>query len=84
MKKYDFVLFIFISIVSAITIIGLSYIICAIIDTNNRVEEIYDKYIKDQIDTKSGLIEVNGELIDEDDYYQADWERYTPAKDSIE
>lgn len=84
MKKYDFVLFIFISIVSAITIIGLSYIICAIIDTNNRVEEIYDKYIKDQTDTKFGLIEVNGELIDEDDYYQADWESYTPAKDSIE
>lgn len=32
----------------------------------------------------SGLIKVNGELIDEDDYYQMDWKSYTPAKDSIE
>lgn len=39
---------------------------------------------KDSIDTTYGLIEINGELIDEDDYYQADWESYTPAKDSIE
>ncbi len=38
---------------------------------------------KDNIDNTSGLIEVNGELIDEDDYYQMDWKSYIPAKDSI-
>lgn len=38
---------------------------------------------KDSIDDTFGLIEVNGEFIDEDDYYQANWKSYTPAKDSI-
>lgn len=84
MKRNDFILFIFICISSAIVMLGLTYVISVIIDTNNRVEELYDKYIKDRIDTKYGLIEVNGELIDEDDYYQMDWQSYTPAKDSIE
>lgn len=32
----------------------------------------------------SSLIEVNGELINEDNYYQAYWKSYTLAKDSIE
>lgn len=39
---------------------------------------------KESIDDTFGLIEVNGELIDEDDYYQTDWQSYTPTKDSIE
>lgn len=37
-----------------------------------------------QIKQDSSLIEVNGELIDADDYYQADWESYTLVKDSVE
>lgn len=84
MKRNDFILFIFICISSAIVMLGLTYVISIIIDTNNRVEELYNKYIKEQIDTKCGLIEVNGELIDEDDYNQMDWQSYTPVKDSIE
>lgn len=37
-----------------------------------------------QIKQDSSLIEINGELIDADDYYQADWESYTLVKDSVE
>ena len=37
-----------------------------------------------QLIQDSSLIEVNGELIDEDDYNQMDWRSYTPAKDSVE
>lgn len=50
-----------------------------------KLEEL-DKKIDNlnQLRQDSSLIEVNGELIDEDDYYQADWKSYTPAKDSIE
>lgn len=37
----------------------------------------------EQIKQDSSLIIVNGELIDEDDYNQMDWQSYTPVKDSI-
>ena len=36
-----------------------------------------------QLIQDSSLIEINGELIDEDDYNQMDWRSYTPASDSI-
>lgn len=36
-----------------------------------------------KIKQDSSLIEVNGELIDADDYYQADWKSYTLVKDSV-
>lgn len=39
---------------------------------------------KDSIDDTSCLIEVNGELVDEDDYNQMDWRSYTLVSDSIE
>lgn len=45
---------------------------------NTRLDNI-NKFIQD-----SGFIKVNGELIDADDYYQADWKSYTQPKDSIE
>lgn len=32
---------------------------------------------------QTGLIEVNGELVDEDDYNQMDWRSYTPTNDSV-
>ena len=37
-----------------------------------------------QLIQDSSLIEINGELIDEDDYNQIDWRSYTSAKDSVE
>lgn len=50
-----------------------------------KLEEL-DKKIDNlnQLRQDSSLIEVNGELIDEDDYNQMDYQSYTPAKDSIE
>lgn len=51
----------------------------------NKLEELNKRIDNlNQLRQDSSLIEVNGELIDSDDYYQADWKSYTPAKDSIE
>lgn len=60
--------------------IAICNIIC--IGKLEELDKRFDNLI--QLKQDSSLIEVNGELIDEDDYYQADWESYTPAKDSIE
>ena len=58
-------------------------LICSIICVA-KLEEL-DKRLDNinQLKQDSSLIEVNGELIDADDYYQADWKSYTPTKDSI-
>lgn len=49
------------------------------------IEEVNEQFnnIK-QLKQDNSLIEVNGKIIDADDYYQVDWKSYTPAKDSIE
>lgn len=39
---------------------------------------------KESIDSTVNLIEVDSELVDEDDYSQADWKSYTPVSDSVE
>lgn len=58
-------------------------LICSIMCVD-KLEEL-DKRLDNlnQLKQDSSLIEVNGELIDADDYYQADWKSYTPTKDSI-
>ena len=58
----------------------ICYIICV-----NKLEKL-DKRCDNlnQLIHDSSLIEINGELIDEDDYNQMDWRSYTPAKDSVE
>lgn len=58
-------------------------LICSIMCVD-KLEEL-DKRLNNlnQLKQDSSLIEVNGELIDADDYYQADWKSYTPTKDSI-
>ena len=58
-------------------------LICSIVCVD-KLEEL-DKRLDNlnQLKQDSSLIEVNGELIDADDYYQADWKSYTPTKDSI-
>lgn len=58
-------------------------LICSIMCVD-KLEEL-DKRLDNlnQLKQDSSLIEVNGELIDADDYYQADWKTYTPTKDSI-
>lgn len=60
--------------------ITITSVICV-----NKLETL-DKKIDNlnQFRQDGSLIEVNGELIDEDDYNQMDWRSYTPAKDSIE
>lgn len=39
---------------------------------------------KESIDSTVNLIEVDSELVDEDDYSQADWKSNTPVSDSVE
>ena len=68
---YFAVLFVSIIIVCNICIYELK-------ELNTRLDNI-NKFIQD-----SGFIKVNGELLDADDYYQADWKSYTQPKDSIE
>ena len=72
-------IFITVYIVILLIWITITSVICVY-----KLEEL-DKKIDslNQLRQDSSLIEVNGELIDEDDYYQADWKSYTPAKDSI-
>lgn len=72
---------IIIIIVFAVIIIFTIYLYLIIGDTRENCENIK---IEEVVDSTSGLIEVNGELIDEDDYNQMDWRSYTPASDSIE
>ena len=58
-------------------------LICSIICVA-KLEELDKRFDNlNQLKQDSSLIEVNGELIDADDYYQADWKSYTPTKDSI-
>ena len=58
-------------------------LICSIICVD-KLEELDKRFDNlNQLKQDSSLIEVNGELIDADDYYQADWKSYTPTKDSI-
>lgn len=68
---YFAVLFVSIIIVCNICIYELEKL-------NTRLDNI-NKFIQD-----SGFIKVDGELIDADDYYQADWKSYIQPKDSIE
>lgn len=73
------------NVVITILLIWITLVsICDIIsnDKLNKLNKRLD--IIEQIKQDSSLIIVNGELIDEDDYYQMDWRNYTPAKDSIE
>lgn len=58
-------------------------LICSImcVDKLEELDKRFDNL--NQLKQDSSLIEVNGELIDADDYYQADWKSYTPTKDSI-
>lgn len=67
-------------IVFTVIIIFATYLYIIIGDIRENCENIK---IEEVIDSTSGLIEVNGELIDEDDYNQMDWRSYTPASDSI-
>lgn len=67
-------------IVFAVIIIFTIYLYIFIGDIRENCENIK---IEEVVDSTSGLIEVNGELIDEDDYNQMDWRSYTPASDSI-
>lgn len=58
-------------------------LICSIVCVD-KLEELDKRFDNlNQLKQDSSLIEVNGELIDADDYYQADWKSYTPTKDSI-
>ena len=58
-------------------------LICSIVCVD-KLEELDKRFDNlNQLKQDSSLIEVNGELIDADDYYQADWKSYTPIKDSI-
>ena len=68
-------------IIFAVIIIFIIYLYIIIGDIRENCENIK---IEEVIDSTSGLIEVNGELIDEDDYNQMDWRSYTPASDSTE
>ena len=67
-------------IIFAVIIIFTIYLYIIIGDIRENCENIK---IEEVVDSTSGLIEVNGELIDEDDYNQMDWRSYTPASDSI-
>lgn len=67
-------------IIFAVIIIFTIYLYIIIGDIRENCENIK---IEEVIDSTSGLIEVNGELIDEDDYNQMDWRSYTLASDSI-
>ena len=60
------------------TLIVCNICIYELEELNTRLDNI-NKFIQD-----NGFIKVNGELIDADDYYQADWKSYTQPKDSIE
>lgn len=68
----------YVVILVIIIAIGCGTCIYKLEELNKKIDNL------NQLRQDSSLIEVNGELIDEDDYYQADWESYTPAKDSIE
>lgn len=57
----------------------ICYIVC--VDKLEELDKRFDNL--NQLKQDSSLIEVNGELYDTDDYYQADWKSYTPTKDSI-
>lgn len=58
-------------------------LICSImcVDKLEELDKRFDNL--NQLKQDSSLIEVNGELYDADDYYQADWKSYTLTKDSI-
>ena len=67
-----------------IQVLLILILICGIIYVSKleKLEKRFDNL--NQLIQDSSLIEINGELIDEDDYNQIDWQSYTPAKDSIE
>ena len=64
-----------------IQVLLILILICGIIYVS-KLEKRFDNL--NQLIQDSSLIEINGELIDEDDYNQIDWRSYTPAKDSVE
>lgn len=67
-----------------ITLTFLLFILICSIVCVDKLEELDKRFDNlNQLKQDSSLIEVNGELIDADDYYQADWKSYTPVKDSI-
>lgn len=67
-----------------IQVLLILILICGIIYVNKleKLEKRFDNL--NQLIQDSSLIEINGELIDEDDYNQMDWRNYTSAKDSVE
>ena len=58
----------------------ICYIIC--VSKLEKLDKRFDNL--NQLIHDNSLIEINGELIDEDDYNQMDWRSYTPTKDSVE
>ena len=67
-----------------IQVLLILILICCIICVSKleKLDKRFDNL--NQIIHDSSLIEINGELIDEDDYNQIDWKSYTPVKDSVE
>ena len=67
-----------------IQVLLILILICGIIYVSKleKLDKRFDNL--NQLIQDSSLIEINGELIDEDDYTQIDWRSYTPAKDSVE
>ena len=61
-------------------LILICYIIC--VSKLEKLDKRFDNL--NQLIQDSSLIEINGELIDEDDYNQMDWRSYTLVKDSVE
>lgn len=67
-----------------IQVLLICILICGVICVSKleKLDKRFDNL--NQLIQDSSLIEINGELIDEDDYNQIDWRSYTPAKDSVE
>ena len=67
-----------------IQVLLILILICGIIYVSKleKLDKRFDNL--NQLIQDSSLIEINGELIDEDDYNQMDWRSYTQAKDSVE
>ena len=67
-----------------IQVLLILILICGIIYVSKleKLEKRFDNL--NQLIQDSSLIEINGELIDEDDYNQMDWRSYTLVKDSVE
>ena len=67
-----------------IQVLLILILICGIICVSKleKLDKRFDNL--NQLIHDSSLIEINGELIDEDDYNQIDWRSYTPAKDNVE